>query len=241
MPGDGGKSIYADESFDDTDLTSHMEDYIEMIAILSESNRVVRVKDIARSLGFKMPSVSAALLKLREKGLINYEKYGYIELTGEGKRAAAKVYRRHSFLSDFFHTVLRMDRGKAGEEACRVEHHLSPEACRRINRFMEYHRSQSGTRGGWTEDLRGILEEQSLSELREGEEAVITRIAGNGPFRKRLQEMGFRRGEKLRVVKYAPLRDPLQVELKGYALSLRVDEAKSIRVRPVPREESHEG
>ena len=48
-------------------LTSNMEDYIETISILSRHNKVVRVKDIAKKLGIKMPSVTAALIKLKEK------------------------------------------------------------------------------------------------------------------------------------------------------------------------------
>ncbi len=104
-------------TFETTELSANMEDYIEAIAVLARENRVVRVKDIARYLDIKMPSVTAALGKLKEKGLVNYEKYGYAELTEEGTKAATTVSRKHAFLKDFFHDVLRMGKDLSDEEA----------------------------------------------------------------------------------------------------------------------------
>ncbi len=111
---DQGKSKY---SHRDTGLTPHMEDYMEAIVMLSASNRVVRVKDIAKKLDIKMPSVSAALAKLKEMDLIDYEKYGYIELTEKGEEIADRVFKRHTFLTDFFETVLQIDAAAADGEA----------------------------------------------------------------------------------------------------------------------------
>ena len=73
----------------------------------------------------------------------------------------------------------------------------------------------------------------NLSELREGQTAVVTRVGGDGPFRRRLLEMGFLRGTEIYVEKYAPLKDPIELILKGYHVSLRVDEAAQIQVEEV--------
>jgi Fe2+ transport system protein FeoA len=70
----------------------------------------------------------------------------------------------------------------------------------------------------------------NLSELREGQTASIVRIEGEGPFRRRLLEMGFLRGTEVYVEKYAPLKDPIELILKGYHVSLRVGEAAHIQV-----------
>jgi len=67
-----------------------------------------------------------------------------------------------------------------------------------------------------------------LSEFKEGERGVIAKVNGKGRFRKRLQEMGFIRGAEVFVEKYAPLRDPMELILKGYHVSLRVEEAAQI-------------
>ena len=70
----------------------------------------------------------------------------------------------------------------------------------------------------------------NLSELREGQTASIVSIQGEGPFRRRLLEMGFLRGTEVYVEKYAPLKDPIELILKGYHVSLRVNEAAHIQV-----------
>ena len=72
-----------------------------------------------------------------------------------------------------------------------------------------------------------------LSELREGQSARIFKIGGAGAFRRRLLEMGLLKGTKLYVEKYAPLKDPLELILKGYHVSLRVDEAAQVEVESV--------
>jgi Fe2+ transport system protein FeoA len=67
-----------------------------------------------------------------------------------------------------------------------------------------------------------------LSRLKEGERGVIIKVQGSGPFRKRLQEMGFIKGTEVFVEKYAPLRDPVELIVKGYHVSLRVEEAAQV-------------
>jgi Fe2+ transport system protein FeoA len=75
-----------------------------------------------------------------------------------------------------------------------------------------------------------------LSEFREGERGVIARLNGRGRFRKRLQEMGFIKGVEVFVEKYAPLRDPMELVLKGYHVSLRVDEAARVMMEKMEQE-----
>ena len=72
-----------------------------------------------------------------------------------------------------------------------------------------------------------------LSEIKEGQSAIIVRVGGQGAFRRRLLEMGLVKGSSVYVEKYAPLKDPLELIIKGYSLSLRVDEAALITVDPV--------
>lgn len=73
-------------------------------------------------------------------------------------------------------------------------------------------------------------ENQYLSDLKTGEEAIITKVLGRGAFRKRITEMGFIRGKKVRVIKSAPLQDPVEYEIMGYRVSLRRSEAELVEV-----------
>lgn len=69
-----------------------------------------------------------------------------------------------------------------------------------------------------------------LSELKDNDKAVIVKVRGRGAFRKRIIEMGFVRGKEIKVVKYAPLKDPVEYRIMGYDVSLRKAEAELIEV-----------
>ena len=69
-----------------------------------------------------------------------------------------------------------------------------------------------------------------LSELGTGERGVIVKVSGHGGFRRRIREMGFVRGNKVKVILNAPLRDPIEYEIIGYKISLRRAEASNIEV-----------
>lgn len=71
-----------------------------------------------------------------------------------------------------------------------------------------------------------------LSELKNGETAVIVRLSGHGGFRKRIMEMGFIRGEKVKSVLDSPMHDPVKYHIMGYDVSLRRAEAEMIEVLP---------
>ena len=69
-----------------------------------------------------------------------------------------------------------------------------------------------------------------LSDIATGQEAIITKVLGHGAFRKRITEMGFVKGEKVIVIKNAPLQDPVEYEIMGYKVSLRRSEAELVEV-----------
>lgn len=70
----------------------------------------------------------------------------------------------------------------------------------------------------------------TLDDLKTGEKGRVVRLLAHGPFKKRLLEMGFVAGAEVEVVKYAPLKDPVEYFLKGYHVSLRHEEATQIIV-----------
>ena len=69
-----------------------------------------------------------------------------------------------------------------------------------------------------------------LSELKTGERGVVVRVSGHGSFRKRILELGFIKGNLVKVVLNAPLKDPIEYEVIGYKISLRREEADMIEV-----------
>ncbi|HEY6837851.1 MAG TPA: ferrous iron transport protein A [Geobacteraceae bacterium] len=70
----------------------------------------------------------------------------------------------------------------------------------------------------------------NLARLKPGETGRITAMGAIGPLKRRLMDMGVLVGEEVRVVKVAPLGDPIEVKIKNYSLSLRKKEAEGIAV-----------
>jgi DtxR family Mn-dependent transcriptional regulator len=132
-------------------LTPTMEDYLEAIYNLSQEKRVVRVKDIAKRLGVKMPTVTSMLKTLGEKGMIDHEKYEYLELTGKGSDIGSEIDQRHQTLKTFLTDILKIDHDQADKDACKMEHAVSPATLESIVEFMAF--IENCPRGGndWLE------------------------------------------------------------------------------------------
>ncbi len=130
-------------------LTPTMENYLEAIYNLSREKRTVRVKDIAKKLGVKMPTVSSMLKTLSEKGLIFYEKYEFLEMTGKGYTIGSEINHRHQTLKTFLIDILQIGQDQADEDACRMEHAVSPSTLERITQFMEFVKNCPRTGDDW--------------------------------------------------------------------------------------------
>ena len=111
------------------------ENYLETILILSKRLPVVRSVDIANELGFKKSSVSIAMKNLREKEHITVTDAGFIYLTESGKAIADMIYERHQLLSSWL-ISLGVDPTIATEDACKMEHVISPESFEAIKKYV---------------------------------------------------------------------------------------------------------
>jgi DtxR family Mn-dependent transcriptional regulator len=135
------KTMILNETLRDTSekpLTPTMEDYMEAIFELSKEKRNVRVKDIAKRLAVKMPTVTNMLKTLSKSGLVEYEKYEYLELTEKGTRIGKEMRRRHKVLRNFLNKILKIDLNTADEEACRMEHAVSAGTLDSLVDLMEF-------------------------------------------------------------------------------------------------------
>ena len=118
--------------------SASMEDYLEAIAKLAERRKAVRVKQLSDRLGVKMPSVTSALKKLAEQQLVEHERYGHVKLTAEGRKLARDVIGRHEALTRFFARALGINSETAEEDACKIEHVISPLSMDRLAKFVEF-------------------------------------------------------------------------------------------------------
>ncbi len=116
------------------------EDYIETIYLLKKRNGSVRSVDVANELNFSRPSVSRAVGILRENGLITMDEDGELNLTETGLKTAKSVYEKHTNLTKFLMITAGVDETIAENDACRIEHIISPETFKGIKRFLKEHK-----------------------------------------------------------------------------------------------------
>ncbi|MBE6010355.1 MAG: metal-dependent transcriptional regulator [Lachnospiraceae bacterium] len=118
-----------------THTNESAENYLEAILVLSQRLPVVRSIDIANYLNFSKPSVSVAMKNLRSKEYIEVSDAGFITLTDAGKEIADTIYERHTFLSQWL-ISLGVDEQIAVDDACRLEHQISPESFAAIKAYV---------------------------------------------------------------------------------------------------------
>ncbi len=116
-------------------LTPSLEDYLETIANIDCGNGA-RLTDIAEAMGIAKPSASKAVSVLKEKGLAKQEHYGPVLLTEEGKVEAQTVAQKHATIKLFLKGFLGLDEATAEQDACLLEHAVSPKTLDSLMEFL---------------------------------------------------------------------------------------------------------
>ena len=113
------------------------EDYLEAILILQRQmgESAVRSVDLARHMGFSKPSISHAVGLLRDGGFLTMDKDGFLHLTEKGREIAGKIYERHQFFTEQL-IAAGVNEKTAEQDACRIEHAISDESFRKLQRYF---------------------------------------------------------------------------------------------------------
>jgi DtxR family Mn-dependent transcriptional regulator len=235
------------------ELTPSLEDYLETVYELVRDRKVARVRDIAQARSVKAGSVTPAMRRLNELGLIKYGRREFIELTAEGEKQARRIYSGHQILQRFFQDFLGLPPKEAKENACAMEHSLTDEAKERFVRLYEFlticpdgkrslqrFRHCPEVHGDDHEcDIECSLKRKSKNKRRQnrtlfepnpGERGQVMNISAQGAIRRRMLDMGILPGQLIEMERVAPAGDPIWIKLGGFQLSLRKKEAESIMV-----------
>lgn len=116
-------------------MSGSMEDYLEMIFRLSRDGKAVRVKDLSSSLGVSPSSASRMTGVLKARGLVDFEKYGYITLTEEGKASGKYLLCRHETVNAFLCLLNNTSDELIQTEA--IEHYLSDVTVSNMERIVK--------------------------------------------------------------------------------------------------------
>lgn len=210
-------------------LTPALEDYLEVIYQLSQESGTARISDIAQKMDIAKPSVTQAITTLRREGMVYQDRYGPVLLTPKGEKRASEVWYRHRVIRRYLEEALQVSPATADHDACIMEHNISEETFAQIEKWLQDKpgRSNSPTQKAKKAQL-------TLADLLPGQKARIVKIVGKDiRIRQRLMEMGLVSGVELEMERFAPLGDPIEVNLQGQHLSLRQTEAAMLLVEMI--------
>ncbi len=119
-------------------ITSSMEDYLEMICRMQKKQEVVRINELAQRLHVKPSSASKMVGNLKYLGLVTFERYGYIKTTAEGEAVGEYLLYRHAVLNEFLCLVNNSE--NETEQVEKIEHFLDKKTIGNIEKHIKKHR-----------------------------------------------------------------------------------------------------
>ena len=217
-----------------TTRTQNAEEYLEAIFKLQRGPEPVTVKRLAVELSVSAPSVSEMIGRLRTAGLVEEPAEGRgIALTEAGAAEGAALVRRHRLSERFLVDYLDMPWDAVHDEACKLEHVLSPEVEARLAEQLG--NPLTCPHGHAIPGEDGTLAEEDLrplSGLEPGDEAVIGCIAEEkSDLLRYLATLGLLPDTPVSVESVAPFNGPLLVRVGGsqYALGREVTDKIMVR------------
>ena len=140
------------------ELTARGEDYLKTIYKLLKERKVVRVKDLSVIMDVRAPTVVGVLSTLKSRGYVQQEPYGYLTLTEAGNAMAARLVEKEVSIRDFLREVLGLAEEEAENNACAMEHYISPVCLERFLAFIRFVDLCEWGRPRWLEQFRLFVE-----------------------------------------------------------------------------------
>lgn len=236
--------------------TKSIEDYLKALYILSRNGKSISTTEIAEHFKIAPASVTEMLKKLAKSGYVKYSPYHGAHLSKKGFQVAEKITRKHRLLERFLHDVLRIRTDKVHVEACEMEHALSDEAeeslCRFLNHpdkcpdddkiipacnmpFSSCEECVAVHKEGLEEVGKRNQNLISICSLKEGDQGRVSFIRGEHKVLQRLLDMGLTPGTNVNVVRIAPLKGPIEVNVRGSKVALGQDIASNVFVDSLQR------
>lgn len=141
--------------FGEKEVSHSMAHYLQAVAALKQEKGHARVGDIADHLGVSKSGVTSMLRSLQSRGFVAHEPYGCVELTPSGQRLAERTESSRRVLTMFLTEILGVPEHVASEDACMIEHLVSPEVSVEMLRLTSFLRSQHPVAAQFREIYRG--------------------------------------------------------------------------------------
>ncbi len=235
-------------------LSTNVQDYLKVIWDLEEwDDGPVHPTDIAERTGMKQSTISGALSRMVNAGLVEHKPYGRVGLTSAGRRSAVTMVRRHRLLETFLVEVLGYSWDEVHEEADALEHAVSEKMVDRIDLYLGHpaqdpHGDAIPTESG---SMPVVPLTKPLSQVEDGQTVRVWRVSDQDPallrylsrhrvrpgtLLKLVSPGDASKGAQIRVQKISagqssPNRD--EDESKGIAEPLELDDAQASRIQVV--------
>ena len=212
--------------------TATLEEYLESIYRLSDGGAPVRPTMIAESIGVSGPTVTATLRRLQAQGFILREGTSVL-LTSVGRERAVDILRRHRVAESFLVDTLGLDWDIAHEEACLLEHALSPRVVTALEEFLGNPASCPHGQPIPAADGSVAVGEsgQRLCDVAIGAVSAVLRVSADSEHMLGyLGALGLRPGALVSVVEVAPFGGPLTIEVQGTRTAIAREVAALVTV-----------
>ncbi len=196
------------------------ENYIKHILSLDlESISIfgVGTNELALSLSVKPSSVNVMLKKLREKSLIEYEKYGKIQLTEKGRLFGMTIVRKHRLWETFLYQKLDFTWDEVHEVAEQLEHIQSVKLVEKLDKFLGFpkidpHGDPIPTEKG---EIK-IVSKLFLSEIEPGKKCKMVSVKDNSAvFLKFVQELGLSINNEIEVLSKLDFDESIEISVNN--------------------------
>ncbi len=231
-------------------LSANIEEYLEAIYKISQSEKTVKTSRISKNLGITPASVSEMLKKLEKMDYVDYSQYKGVKLTENGLIVAKRITRKHRLLERFLHDILKLKDHFLHDQACEMEHSLSDDAERALCHVLDHPDKCPGDSVIPACDLKFTTCEECMKrkeeevnevgkrnenlipimELKNHQKGKVSFIRGDYKVIRRLLDMGITIGAFISVIKIAPLSGPVEVAIRGSKLAIGRDIACNVFV-----------
>ena len=216
------------------DMISHvLEEYLEAIWRLQERTRPVKTGELAQQLQITPGAVTNTLTHLEKHKLIVRKPYRGITLTDKGRAIALRVIQKHRLAERLLTEVLQMDWSRVHNAACELEHAMTDEMVRPLEKTLK--EPVTCPHGNPIPDESGRLHEEKsdpLSDFKPKDKAVLVKITDEKPdMLQYLASLGLMPGATVEIQEKAPFEGPIIVKVMGATYALGRNVASIVQAR----------
>ncbi|MCL4638002.1 MULTISPECIES: metal-dependent transcriptional regulator [Olivibacter] len=212
------------------------ENYLKVLLHIAEDSngqQEAGTNQIASQLHVRPATATDMLKKLKEKGLVDYQKYGKISLTDQGRAHAIAVVRKHRLWETFLFDKLGFSWDEVHEVAEQLEHIKSEKLIERLDKYLGC--PQFDPHGDAIPSAKGVLvteKRKTLAEATLGSKKKVNAVKDNSPeFLQYVSQLGIAIGDPILIKKRFAFDGSMEIEIDGKTTTISQKVAENIFIK----------